>query len=825
MPLLASDRPLFNSPNMSTLLNKLLSLLAPRKREYLIVDERCHILEISFGARRFAECPDEVAKGNDVCLSFPELFGLEDIFSAIVQGQQTSFELPEIGRLTHSKNPLYFSLYIIKDRYSGDADNRLIILIEDITESTVLQQKLVQETNKNSLTLSALEATKAYIEKIVTSMADALLVTTELGTIKTVNQATQALLEYDEDELIGQSISQVLGQENAAFLAEREHLSSEPIEVTCRTKIGETVIIAFSCSTIETDIEGVQNSIYIGRDITERKRSQRRLAVQLATTRSVAESTTIEEATPKILQGICESLAWDLGEFWIVQKHLQEGGNEQGYGELKQLHPSHSPASSKSGQKKTFHAISAPYLRCIETWTQPSLSLAEFRTLSDRTTFSLGVGLPGRIWASSASVWIPDITEERNFLRADAAEAVGLHGAFGFPVQSDGEVFGVMTFFSQEVCQIDWEMLQVMAGIGSQLGQFVKRKQAEAALRESEEQYRDLFENATDLIQSATVEGHFLYVNRSWKKVLGYTDEDVSHLTLFDVMHPDCREQGLELFKRVIAGETNEQVQVEFITKDGRKISLEGSLNCKAIEGKPVATRGIFRDITERLEAEAALRLEQEKAEHLLLNILPEPIADRLKREQSIIADDFGEVTVMFADIVGFTQLASTMRSIALVDLLNQIFSSFDRLCERHGLEKIKTIGDAYMVVGGLPTQQSDRAEAVAEMALDMQEAIAQFKGASDRAFNLRIGIHTGPVIAGVIGLKKFSYDLWGDTVNVASRMESHSLPGKIQVTQATYERLKERYLFDKRGAIEVKGKGKMTTYFLTGRGVGEQGR
>ncbi|MCL1473739.1 adenylate/guanylate cyclase domain-containing protein [Argonema antarcticum] len=209
------------------------------------------------------------------------------------------------------------------------------------------------------------------------------------------------------------------------------------------------------------------------------------------------------------------------------------------------------------------------------------------------------------------------------------------------------------------------------------------------------------------------------------------------------------------------------------------------------------------------------LKSEQEKAEHLLLNILPSAIAERLKKEESIIADSFAEATVLFADIVGFTKLAARTSPVELVSLLNQIFSAFDRLVELHGLEKIKTIGDAYMVVGGLPTPRPDHAVAVAEMAIDMQEAIKQFNVANNVDFSIRIGINTGPVVAGVIGIKKFIYDLWGDTVNTASRMESHGLAGCIQMTEATYKCLKDKFDFENRGVIQVKGKGDMTVYLL----------
>jgi class 3 adenylate cyclase len=209
---------------------------------------------------------------------------------------------------------------------------------------------------------------------------------------------------------------------------------------------------------------------------------------------------------------------------------------------------------------------------------------------------------------------------------------------------------------------------------------------------------------------------------------------------------------------------------------------------------------------------------ERQKSDSLLLNILPQVIADRLKQGETTIVDSLGEVTVLFADIVGFTDLAARLTSVDLVRLLDDIFSGFDTLAEAQGLEKIKTIGDAYMVVGGLPTTRTDHAEAVAELALNMLEQVDQLFAGFNPPIRLRLGMNSGPVIAGIIGRHKFNYDLWGDTVNTASRMESHSLPGRIQVTESSYERLKEKYHFEPRGVIEVKGKGPMRTWFLTGR-------
>jgi class 3 adenylate cyclase len=204
--------------------------------------------------------------------------------------------------------------------------------------------------------------------------------------------------------------------------------------------------------------------------------------------------------------------------------------------------------------------------------------------------------------------------------------------------------------------------------------------------------------------------------------------------------------------------------------------------------------------------------------ERLLLNILPEPIAQRLRDGEALIADRFDDVTLMFADIVEFTRLSSAMSAPELVGVLNEVFTVFDSLVERYDLEKVKTIGDAYMVVGGMPERSDDHPAKVAEMALDLAEAVGRIEAASRLGISFRIGMHCGPVVAGVIGTKKFIYDVWGDTVNLASRMESLGVPGRVQVTHAIKERLGDAYLFEARGLIDVKGKGPTPAYFLVGR-------
>ena len=220
----------------------------------------------------------------------------------------------------------------------------------------------------------------------------------------------------------------------------------------------------------------------------------------------------------------------------------------------------------------------------------------------------------------------------------------------------------------------------------------------------------------------------------------------------------------------------------------------------------------------EAVRTRRALTLEQERSEGLLLNILPAPIATRLKQHEDVIADGFAEVTVLFADLVDFTRRSQRSSPQQVVQVLDELFSAFDQLTRRQGLEKIKTIGDAYMVAGGLPDPRSDHAQAVAEMALAIREEIARRSDPSGQPLQVRIGIDTGPVVAGVIGSDKFSYDLWGDTVNTASRMESTGVPGCIQVTDRAYRRLRDGYRFERRGPVQVKGKGKMVTYFLVER-------
>jgi PAS domain S-box-containing protein len=375
------------------------------------------------------------------------------------------------------------------------------------------------------------------------------------------------------------------------------------------------------------------------------------------------------------------------------------------------------------------------------------------------------------------------------------------------------------------------------------------RKQAEAALRESEAclqrqaqeleerveqrtfelqqaeaKYRSIYENAAEGLFQTTLDGHYLSANPALAKLYGYDAPEELIASITDIsdqiyVQPRRRDELLA-YLRAFGSLSGFESQVR--RKDGSIIWISESMRSVCDRnGEVVYYEGCAWDITERKETEAELRQQQVISERLLLNVLPQPIAERLKRNNTTIADHFPSATVLFADLVDFTELAAQTSPVELVDLLNSIFSAFDQLAEDHHLEKIKTIGDAYMLVGGVPTLMVSHLEAIADVAIALMQTIKTFRTPCQKPLNLRIGIHTGPVVAGVIGTSKFIYDLWGDTVNVASRMESLGKPGRIQVTAEVYNRLKHRYQFEERGDVEVKGKGKMMTYWLLDRFCG----
>ncbi|WP_445300933.1 adenylate/guanylate cyclase domain-containing protein [Microcoleus sp. BR0-C5] len=338
----------------------------------------------------------------------------------------------------------------------------------------------------------------------------------------------------------------------------------------------------------------------------------------------------------------------------------------------------------------------------------------------------------------------------------------------------------------------------------------IKNKQVEEKLRSTDEQIVNFLEGMSDAFFAFDTHWRFTYVNYKGSQFLKRSQEELYGKNFWEEFPEFMNSDFYKEYHEAVA----KQIGVAF-EKYYRplKVWLEVRV-FPSHDGISV----FFHDITKRRQMESALRKEQKKTESLLLNILPEPIAHRLKYQPGVIADKFEKATILFADLVNFTQISTTMSATNLVYLLNEIFSAFDQLSEKHGLEKIKTIGDAYMVAAGIPIERPDHAEAIAEMALDMLVAIEKLNVKLDAKFDLRIGINSGPVVAGVIGTKKFIYDLWGNAVNTASRMESHGITGCIQVSHYTYKLLPDKYEFEDRGEIEIKGQGKMQAYLLTGR-------
>jgi class 3 adenylate cyclase/putative methionine-R-sulfoxide reductase with GAF domain len=287
---------------------------------------------------------------------------------------------------------------------------------------------------------------------------------------------------------------------------------------------------------------------------------------------------------------------------------------------------------------------------------------------------------------------------------------------------------------------------------------------------------------------------------------------------------PRLSELAIPIFFRneVIGVIDSEHTQESFFTREHLHI-LTTVASMTAARVSQALLEEQLRDVNRYLEDRIAERTRElseatRRSEQLLLNVLPQTIAERLKRGEQAIAERYEDVTVLFADLVDFTRWSQQLPPEHTVEILGQVFTEFDALTERYGLEKIKTIGDAYMVVAGVPTPRADHQEAMAHMALQILETIRRLNRVLGTSLDVRVGMHSGPVIAGIIGTRKFAYDLWGDTVNMASRLEAHGAAGRIHVGESTWQTLGERFTFEPRGEIEVKSMGRVKTWFLTGR-------
>ena len=477
--------------SINNLLDKLLSL---RRIEYLAVDRELKIQETSLNVQEFADIPDGVEKGKDVRDSFPELIGIEELLDDILEQRQPSFQIKSVTRVLNDGSSLYLDLYVFGQKEQLKPE-RLIILCEDVTDTASLQQSMVQTANENSIKLDYLATARDYIDKILNSINDILVVTTGAGKIKKVNKSTQLLFGYTESELIGKPISMITADEEllrqfSQLPPELKNESWHQVKVACTTKKGSKLTVAFSCSTIETSIESkhsdnktIQDFVYVGRDITEEQRTKKRQAAQYAVARIMSEFGSLESATPKILQAICESLGWDVGELWTpVDEKQTKFDAENRRDKVPFLFAAPDTAVED-----------IPFLLRVGVWRRGT-EVGEFVENCQQINLEPGAGLPGIVWNTGFPQWITDILKDRNFVRSHLAAKAGLRSAFGFPIRASGQVAGVMTFFCREKQPPDEDLLQMMAAVGSQLGQFVKRKYAEQELLEAEASIRFLYE-------------------------------------------------------------------------------------------------------------------------------------------------------------------------------------------------------------------------------------------------------------------------------------------------------------------------------------------
>jgi class 3 adenylate cyclase len=377
---------------------------------------------------------------------------------------------------------------------------------------------------------------------------------------------------------------------------------------------------------------------------------------------------------------------------------------------------------------------------------------------------------------------------------------------------------------SKEAPVADSSLLAALGRIVRPAGGHVSEDKANARILvvDDHESNRDI------LARRLTRDTHHVVTAENGEAALALVEREQFDLVLLDLLMPGM--SGYEVLERLKCDPRHSEIPVLMISALNE---IESAVRCIEAGAEdylakpfdPVLLRARVNACLEKKRLRdrekiilTQLRLEKDRSEALLLNILPKPIVARINLGESMIADQVADATILFADLVGFTRLSTRVSAARLVELLNVLFSDFDRLSVQYGLEKIKTIGDAYMLAGGLLAPCSDHAEAVADMALAMRDASQAASHRMGEPLQLRIGIHSGSVVSGIIGTHKFIFDVWGDTVNTASRMESHGMPNEITVSAVTYGRLCDKFAFEGWGTIDLKGKGPMEAYFLRGR-------
>jgi PAS domain S-box-containing protein len=441
-------------------------------------------------------------------------------------------------------------------------------------------QLAAREKEQQQHAVSALRESEERYRIVAETASDAIITIDEESRILYVNQSAEKIFGYTVEEMSGQQLTMLMpeylrhlhraGIKNYIETG-RKHISWQAVELPGLHKSGQEIALELSFGEFARD--GQRFFTGIARDISRRKRAEQRQSAQYAVTRALAESATINDAAGSILQSICEHLGWELGVLWQVDRN-------------------------------------ANVMRCVEIWHAPSVAVARFELLSRAREFQQGSGLPGRVWSDAAPVWVADLAEDETFQRRAAAIEGQLRSAFGFPVMLGGEVLGMVEFFSNEPKPPDEELLLMMAAIGSQVGQFINRRQAESALQASEERYRSLADAMPQIVWTARADGYFDYYNRRWFEYTGMTMEQTAGWGWQPVLHPDDVEMALRRWARAIT--TGESYQIEYRFRraaDGQyRWHLGRGVPLRDAAGRIVKWFGTSTDIDDQKRAEEAAR-------------------------------------------------------------------------------------------------------------------------------------------------------------------------------------------------------------------------
>jgi PAS domain S-box-containing protein len=420
------------------LLRKLLEL---RSIDHIVIDATFTIRTLSASAQRFAAVPHSILRGNDIRLGFPELVGLETILAEVLSEQQDSFELQAIARSKESEltGVTYFNLYIYKNPDEKLFEDKLILVLEDVTERIVLEQALMQGANESNLLLQTLTASKRYIDQILTSMADALVVTTPQGKIKSLNAAAEKLLGWQEADLLDQSIADIL-----------ESVPSDECfgaETLCRTQAGKSIPVSVSRTRLQATLDDFQGLVYTLRNITEQRQAEQKLAIEHAVSLILSQASDVKSAATRILPVLCRRLGWDWAEVWSLDPNTER-------------------------------------MDCVETLNLFPRSLDHAHLNLRQPKIAFHTGLLAQVWSYGQCYWVSDITQHDSNLYSyrELDPSLNLHSAIAFPITNDTEVIGVIAGFSQKVQASNPITMRLLSTIGSQMGQFAQRKQVEQLL-------------------------------------------------------------------------------------------------------------------------------------------------------------------------------------------------------------------------------------------------------------------------------------------------------------------------------------------------------